>query len=107
MIIGADLGARFNSKVRVGPSSRPRELGPGEPGLGKLGVVESNELAGLLSFTMILLYCAVTPLEADSSSNLLGLVKLCRRFFWQVAILKQSRAKRKFLELFYISWLYH
>lgn len=72
MITGADLGARFNYKVRVGPGSRPGELGPGEPGLGEPGIVESNELARLLPFAMISL---------DSSSNLLGAVESCRRFF--------------------------
>lgn len=76
--MGVDLG------VKVGLNSALKEFSPKNP-----EVVELNVLVGLLLIVMIplsdvvaLLLYAIVPLRVKSLSDLLGVTKLCERFFW-------------------------
>lgn len=90
--VGLGAGVHLGAKVSFG--FRPRKLRSKEPNSGKPGVTEPGPLLGPLPFAMVLFPCAIALLGVESSSNSLGAVKLCKGFFWQVTILKQSGVKR-------------
>lgn len=62
MIAGIDLGVGVDLEAKAGPGSGPRELEPREPSSRKPGVAKPVTLASFLSFTVVLLSCAVAPL---------------------------------------------
>ena len=70
-------GAEARAKTRAGPKSR----------LGKLGIVKPGSFGVLSS-------CMVIPLKAESSSDLLGIVELCGRFFQSANILKRNKMEK-------------
>lgn len=95
---GVDLG------TRAGPGSGLGESSPGKP-----KIIKSDTLAGLflfaivlLSYIIALLSYMVVLLRAKSLSSSLGVAELCGKFFWWMAILKQSKVewKRETPELF-------
>lgn len=82
------MRVRVGLEVRTGPSFELGEFNFGEPSFEERGVVESNVLVSLLSFTIILLSYAMAPLpcvivllEAKSSSGSLRVIKPREEFF--------------------------
>lgn len=79
----AGLGTKVDLGVRVGLGSWSRG-----PSLEEPEVVEPDILASSLSFAIVLLSYAVTPIRAESSFDLFNVAKPCKKIFCWVVILK-------------------
>lgn len=83
MIVGVGSKTEIDLKTWVGFES-------GKPGIAKSSLLKISLLSTMapLSYVVALLFYTIFLLKVKSSSKSLAIVKLYRRFFWQVTNLK-------------------